>query len=46
MHKLMKEAEINMGEAAMITFDRLPDPLGDRVVKEVPLPPMRPIGLV
>jgi|APSaa5957512535_1039671.scaffolds.fasta_scaffold261468_1 serine/threonine-protein phosphatase 2B catalytic subunit len=25
-------------------FDRLPDPLGDRVVKEVPLPPHRPLG--
>ena len=26
-------------------FDRLKDPLGDRVVKDLPLPPQRPLGI-
>ena len=26
-------------------FDRLPDPIGDRVVKDCPLPPHRPLNV-
>ena len=42
----MDQAKANTGHSdSDFVFDRLPDPLGDRVVKEVPLPPMRPLSL-
>ena len=42
--KMMREAMENQGEKKL-EFDRLPDPLGDRVMKEVPLPPLRPMSV-
>jgi len=39
---LLTASEMQSGD---FVFDRLPDPLGDRVVKEVPLPPHRPLGV-
>ena len=42
--KMMREAMANTG-GNKFEFDRLPDPLGDRVVKECPLPPLRPMSV-
>ena len=40
----MNEAIVNMG-VKEFQFERMLDPLGDRIVKEVPLPPMRPLNM-
>lgn len=40
----MREAMANRPQEDFV-FDRLPDPLGDRVVKDVPLPPLRPLSI-
>jgi serine/threonine-protein phosphatase 2B catalytic subunit len=42
--EVMHEAIGNMGQKEF-QFERLPDPLGDRIVKECPLPPMRPLNM-
>ena len=44
MEEQMDEAIKNQGNR-QFQFERLPDPLGDRVMKEVPLPPLRPLSL-
>ena len=40
----MREAIANTN-VKDLEFDRLPDPLGDRVMKDVPTPPMRPMSV-
>jgi hypothetical protein len=41
---MMREALVNTG-GNKFEFDRLPDPLGDRVVKDCPTPPLRPMSV-
>ena len=42
--KMMREALVNTG-GNKFEFDRLPVPLGDRVVKDCPTPPLRPMSV-
>ena len=40
----MRQAAMN-SKGPQMQFERLPDPCNDRVVKSVPLPPLRPLSI-